>query len=98
MQMELKTLQDNDTWTLTNSPSGIKPISTRWVYKIKKNDDKSILYKSRFIARGFEQIYGLNYEESFVAVVQQMSFKAIFALAAINNWFIYKIDMKSAFT
>jgi hypothetical protein len=27
-----------------------------------------------------------------------MSFKAIFALAAINDWFIYKIDMKSALT
>jgi Reverse transcriptase (RNA-dependent DNA polymerase) len=26
-----------------------------------------------------------------------MSFKAIFALTAINDWFIYKIDMKSAF-
>jgi hypothetical protein len=42
MQTELKTLQDNNTWTLTDLPSGIKPISTRWVYKIKKNDDKSI--------------------------------------------------------
>jgi Reverse transcriptase (RNA-dependent DNA polymerase) len=70
MQTELKTLQDNNTWTLTNLPSSIKPISTRWVYKIKKNDDKSIQYKSRFIIRGFKQIYSLNYEELFVAVVQ----------------------------
>jgi Reverse transcriptase (RNA-dependent DNA polymerase) len=83
--MELKTLQDNDSWTLTDLPSSIKSISTRWVYKIKKNDDKSILYKSRFVVRGFEQIYGLNYEESFAVVVQQISFKAIFALTAIND-------------
>ena len=98
MKRELRTLQNNNTWTLIDLPKDQKAISTRWVYKIKQNDDKSINYKSRFVARGFEQLYGLNYEETFASVIKQMSFKTIFALAALNDWFIYKIDMNSAFT
>jgi Reverse transcriptase (RNA-dependent DNA polymerase) len=98
MTRELETLSKNDTWTLVDLPIGKKAISTKWVYKIKKNDDKSIQYKSRFVARGFEQIYGLNYEETFAAVIKPMSYKTIIALAAIFSWYIYKIDMKSAFS
>ena len=98
MEIELQTLENNNTWDLVDLPKDQKVISTRWVYKIKQNDDKSINYKSRFVARGFEQLYGLNYEETFASVIKQMSYKTIFALAALNDWFIYKIDMKSAFT
>ena len=42
MQEELETLKENNTWKLIDLPNGHKPISTKWVYKIKQNDDKSI--------------------------------------------------------
>jgi hypothetical protein len=70
---------------LVPKPQNRKPIKTKWVYKIKKNDDKSLDYKSRFVAKGFEQIYGIDYDEMFAAVIKQMSFKAIFALCAMHN-------------
>jgi Reverse transcriptase (RNA-dependent DNA polymerase) len=98
MATELKTLNENKTWTPVKNHPDIRPISTRWVYKIKKNDDKSLTYKARFVARGFEQIQGLNYIENFAAVVKQQAFKAIFAIATIKGYIIHKIDIKSAFT
>jgi hypothetical protein len=98
MDKEISTLKANNTWTLMDLPPNTKPISTRWVYKIKKNDDKTLSYKARLVARGFEQIYGLNYYETFAAVIKQQAFKLIFAIATLNAWPIHKIDMKSAFT
>jgi Reverse transcriptase (RNA-dependent DNA polymerase) len=98
MTTELKTLNENNTWTIVKNNSNIRPISTRWVYKIKKNDDKSLTYKARFVAKGFEQIQGLNYIENFAAVVKQQAFKVVFAIATIKGYIIYKIDIKSAFT
>ena len=50
------------------------------------------------VARGFEQLYGLNYYETFAAVIRQQAFKLIFAISTLNGWPIHKIDMKSAFT
>ena len=98
MKQELKTLNDNNTWSIVDLPLNAKPISTRWVYKIKKNDDKSLTYKARLVARGFEQIYGLNYIDKYAGVIKQQTFKAIFAIATIKGYIIRKIDMKSAFT
>ena len=98
MDTEISTLKANNTWTLKEIPPNTKPISTRWVYKIKKNDDKTLSYKARLVARGFEQLYGLNYYETFAAVIRQQAFKLIFAISTLNRWPIYRIDMKSAFT
>ena len=98
MEKELQTLKDNDTWSLQDIPDNIRPITTKWVYKIKKNDDKSLTYKARLVARGFEQIYGLEYTEKFAAVIKQQAFKTVFAIATIKGHIIWKIDAKSAFT
>ena len=53
-------------------------------------------FKARFVAKGFEQLYGLNYIDTFASVVKQMAWRLIFALAVLNSWFIYKVDMISA--
>ena len=70
MEKELETLKNNKTWTIIDLPPNIKPISTKWVYKIKKNDDKTLTYKARLVARGFEQIYGLNYLDKYTGVIK----------------------------
>ena len=72
MNIELKTLKDNNTQELVKKPLNIKPIKTRWVYKIKYNNSQTI-FKARFVAKGFEQIYGLDYIETFTLVVKQLA-------------------------
>jgi hypothetical protein len=54
--------------------------------------------KSRFVGKGFQQKYSLNYIDTFASVIKQLAWRLIFALAIINGWLIYKIDMISAFT
>ena len=49
------------------------------------------------MVKGFEQRYELNYDQSFASVVKPMSYKIIFSLAAIHNWEIERIDIKTAF-
>ena len=36
--------------------------------------------------------------DTFAAVVKQLAWRLLFALAVLNKWIIYKIDMISAFT
>ncbi|CAL3971484.1 unnamed protein product [Diplocarpon coronariae] len=57
-----------------------KPLKTRWVYKIKVYKEY-YEFKARFIAKGFEQLYGLNYIDTFASVIKQMAWRLIFALA-----------------
>lgn len=44
-------LKQNQTWDLVSKPKDAKPISCKWVYKIKKHPDDSVeKYKARFVA------------------------------------------------
>ncbi|GKE46693.1 retrovirus-related pol polyprotein from transposon TNT 1-94 [Tanacetum coccineum] len=42
MDKELEALERNNTWELTTLPAGHKPITSKWVYKIKYNPDATI--------------------------------------------------------
>ena len=62
---EMKSLKDNEVWELTTLPPGKKAIGCKWVYKVKTNGDGSIeRYKARLVARGFDQKYGSDYDET----------------------------------
>ena len=98
MQLELDTLNNNNTWELVPRPNNTKILKSRWVYKIKDIETISPIFKSRFVAKGFEQLYGLNYIETYASVIKQIAWKLVFALAILYNLIIFKADMVSAFT
>ena len=57
----------NDVWDIVSKPEGKSVVSSKWIYKIKHAGDGSIeKYKTRFVARGFSQKEGIDYEETFV--------------------------------
>ncbi|XP_072150024.1 uncharacterized protein [Setaria viridis] len=71
MEEEIKALNENQTWDLVPRPKEVKPISCKWVYKIKTCLGGSVeRYKPRLVARGFSQQYGLDYEETFSPVIK----------------------------
>jgi len=98
MKTELDTLEDNNTWDLVPRPNNTKVLKSRWVYKIKDIESLTPIFKSRFVAKGFEQLYGLNYIETYASVIKQIAWKLVFALAMLYNLIIFKADMVSAFT
>lgn len=98
MKDEHQSLVDNDTWTICDLPAGRKPLSGKWVYKLKRGPDGEITrHKARWVVRGFEQVEGLDYTDTFASVVKPMSYKAIFALAAALDLELEQMDVKTAF-
>ena len=45
-----------------------KPIQQKWVFKEKIEQDGTIQYKSRSVTKGFMQIPGVDFTESFSPV------------------------------
>lgn len=51
MDLEIKALQANNTWVLTDLPSGKVPIGCKWVYRVKYKPDGSVeRFKARLIS------------------------------------------------
>ena len=60
MNDELKALTANGTWSIVDLPPNVKPIGSKWVYRVKHKADGSIeRYKARLVAKGYNQIEGL---------------------------------------
>jgi hypothetical protein len=79
-------------------PEGKSVVTSKWIYKIKHAIDGSIKkYKSRFVARGFSQKEGIDYEEAFAPVVRYTSIRVIKALAAKLGWKLHRMDVKTNF-
>jgi Reverse transcriptase (RNA-dependent DNA polymerase) len=92
-QYEIDALHKNDTWELTNLPPGHKSIKSKWVFKLKADGR----YCARLVAKGFTQIPGIDYDETFSPVARFESLWLLLALAALEDWEIQQMDVKSAF-
>lgn len=81
-----------------DKPSGIRPVDCRWVYKLKWSSDKSeVKFKSRLVARGFSQEYGINYFETYAPVVKNASVRLLMAIAVKCELKVQQIDVKNAY-
>jgi hypothetical protein len=88
----------NNTWTLVPLPIDRKPVSCKWVFKIKQSANGEVeQYKARLVARGFTQTYGVDYNETFALVAKLTSIRCILALATLEDIKIHQMDVKTAF-
>jgi uncharacterized protein (DUF1330 family) len=73
-------------------------VTSKWVYKIKHAADESVdKYKARFIARGFSQKEGEDYDGTFAHVAKYTSIRAITSLVSSMGWSLHQMDVKTYF-
>ena len=98
MEAEINSLNANNTWTLEDLPLGHKALRGKWVFKIKWNTHGAVTkYKARWVVKGFEQRFGIDYNQTYATVMKPMSYKVLFALATAENFHIEQIDVITAF-
>ena len=86
-------LAKNETWRLVDLPVGWKAIKSKWVFK-RKADGR---FRTRLVAKGFTQVQGIDYDETFSPVARFESLRLLLALATLEDWEIHQMDIKLAF-
>lgn len=98
MRNELQSLMKARTWRYVQKPATANLVGCKWVYKIKRDKDGNIgKFKARLVARGFTQVYGVDYAETYAPVARYSSIRLILALAAHYNWELHQMDVKTAY-
>ena len=98
MREEMLAIDRNDTWKLEILPPNCRPIGLKWIFKLKKNPQgKVIKHKARLVVKGYSQRKGVDYDEIYAPVVRFETIRILIALAALKNWRIHHLDVKSAF-
>ena len=69
MKSEIGSMYENKVWTFVDLPTDRQAIENKWIFKRKTDTDSSVtIYKARIVAKGFRQVQGVDYDESFSLV------------------------------
>ena len=90
MELEISELERQNTWNITDLPNNRTVLKGKWVYKIKTNLEGHIIkYKARWVVKGFNQILGLDYLDTFSSTYRPESYRIIFIIAIKKTiWYI----------
>ena len=58
---------------------------------------KVVRYKVRYVAKGFAQRFGIDYDKTTAPTVRHESFRSILHIAANLDWDLHQFDIKTAF-
>jgi hypothetical protein len=90
MTEEHQSIMKNDVWEIVPRPKEKSIVTSKWVYKIKYATDRSVeKYKTRFVARGFSQKEGEDYDETFSHVARYTSITTFMSLVASMGWSLH---------
>lgn len=98
MQAEINTMYDRKVWELVKPPEGVKLIGNRWVFTLKHDQQKNLIFKARLVAQGFLQRKGESYDEVFSPVVNFSIIRFFFAVfVSYFKWEHCQLDVKAAY-
>jgi hypothetical protein len=83
MEEELCAIKDDQTWTLTDLPTGWCAIGLKCVLKVKRDEHGVVVrHKARLVVKGYAQRQGNGYEEVFAPVARIEAVQLLLAMAA----------------
>src|SRR4051812_3040620 len=69
IKSEIGSIYKNKVWTLVDLPDDRQAIENKWIHKRKTNiDGSATIYKARIVAKVFQQVPGIDYDEIFALV------------------------------
>ena len=95
MQKEWEALEKMNTFEhVRELPNGRKVIKCRWVYRRKSHP--KIRYKARLVIKGFMQLYGIDYQETFAPVTKIATIRLLLS-CIMNGYKLHQMDVQTAF-
>jgi hypothetical protein len=98
MQEELNNFTRNEVWHLVPRPNQ-NVVGTKWVFHNKQDKHGVVTRnKDRLVAKGYSQVEGLDFDETYAPVARPESIRILLAYATYHGFKLYQMDVKSVVT
>jgi hypothetical protein len=92
MLEEYRSILKNNVWDIVSRPKDKSMVSSKWVYKIKHAADGSVeKFKEIFVARGFSQKEGIDYDDNFSPVAKVYLHSSYYCIN-FSSWLEITLD------
>ncbi|CAI7839043.1 unnamed protein product [Closterium sp. NIES-53] len=94
---EIRSLVGMGTWELVERPRGVNIMKNWWVLTTKyRLDDTVEREKARLVMKGFTQVYGADYDETYSPVSSYVRLRIFLSIVAVLHLNLTQLDMKNA--
>ncbi len=97
MNDEIEALERNETFELVPPPKGREVVGGKWVYAVKTGPNKAETHKARYVAKGYSQIPGIDYHETFSPTARMSSIRVLVQHATQKDMLVHQMDVKTAY-
>jgi hypothetical protein len=95
MNDELDQIEKNNTWEMVHRPKGKNIIGSKWIFKNKLNEQGQVVRnKARLVCKGYAQIEGLDFDETFAPVERLEAIRIFLSYACHKRFKVYQMDVK----
>jgi hypothetical protein len=98
MQGELNNFKRNDVWNFIPHFNQ-NVVVTKWVFHNKPDEHGVVIRnKPRRVAKGYSQVEGLDFVETFAPIAMIKSIHILLAYATYHDFKLFQMDVKSIFS
>ena len=98
LDVEWDQLRDAKTFDIVQRPTGIKPITVKWVFKLKLKADGTIeKYKARMVAHGFKQVEDIDFDRTYSPVANIFTIRTFIVIVNQLGFKITQFDITTAY-
>jgi hypothetical protein len=93
---EFNDMHTRKVWEIVKKsqvPDNRRLLGSRWVFKKKNNG----VYRARLVAKGYSQIPGVDYTESYAPVISDVTFRILLILMVVYGYTAMVLDVEVAF-
>jgi len=98
MHDKMESIQSNKTFDLIPQDPSIKLVSAWWLFKIKYKADRLVnKFKAWWVAKGYSQLHGVDYNETYTPIIHINHLQLLLAYAAQLSLSAHQMDIITVF-
>ena len=94
----MNSVRHNKTWDLVELPKNRHALLCKCLYRLKETSDSvSPKFKAKIGAKGFQQVYNVEFGKIFSLVVKMTTLRLLLDVVAVEYLELIQLDIKTSF-